>query len=223
MTDLSPELESHSEGSSEEQSHSLRGEVIEAQKIRSDLLKRKLEIAVVLGAIGLGLEKNPEVPHASLVLCCLPFVCAYVDLICAHLSLRMMVIGSYLRAATADHKGGYEEFVSQAREMGPRKINAYALEDWASYLSSIILSIAISAIAVAQAYTAHSIHGWREYVTLASSQWPYLLSTALGFLFTGIVWHTSDQRKKGLIALQQRWREEHRSKKPADKAAVRHR
>ena len=67
-------------------------EVIEAQKARSDLLKWKIIVVAALGATGLGLTEKESRPYADLVLGCIPFVCAYIDALCRHLSLRIRVI-----------------------------------------------------------------------------------------------------------------------------------
>ena len=80
-------------------------EIIESQKIRSDLLKWKILTLAVLGATGLGLS-GQSIPHADLVLCCVPFVCAYIDLLCRHLSLRIAVISEFWERGgfQADHE-----------------------------------------------------------------------------------------------------------------------
>ena len=63
------------------------------------MLKWKLVLVGTLGAAGLGLAgASRHTPgHPELVLCAVPFVSVYVDLLCRHLSLRILVIGRYLR------------------------------------------------------------------------------------------------------------------------------
>jgi hypothetical protein len=76
---------------------SLRSELIETQKVRTDLIKWKLILVSVLAATGLGFTEIKSVPYAEVVLCCIPFVCAYVDLQCASLSLRISGISFYFQ------------------------------------------------------------------------------------------------------------------------------
>lgn len=82
----------------------LRTEVVEAQKARNDFIKWKLLLVSGLGAAGLGFTRSLTLPNADLVLCCIPFVCAYVDLMCRHLSLRIVVIGEYIRSMDSEKR-----------------------------------------------------------------------------------------------------------------------
>jgi hypothetical protein len=74
----------------------LRAEILEAERSRSDLLKWKLVLVAGLGAIGIGVQTNSG--RVPLVLIGIPLVCAYVDLLCRHLTLRVHVIGQFLRS-----------------------------------------------------------------------------------------------------------------------------
>lgn len=131
----------------------LRNEIIESEKAGSDLLRWKLVFTGVLAAVALGLnggdgrsgDAAPQFP-AQLVLCCIPFVCVYVDLLCTHLWLRILVIGRYLRGQQehelADKEGlGYEEFASKADVR-----HVLSLEEWTLYWSTMILSIGVAVI-----------------------------------------------------------------------------
>jgi hypothetical protein len=75
----------------------LRDEILQSEGVRSDLLKWKLALAGILGAAGLGFSGSEDLRHADLVLCAIPPVCVYVDLLCLHLNLKMLVIGTFLR------------------------------------------------------------------------------------------------------------------------------
>jgi len=117
----------------------LRSEILEAHKARSDLLKWKLALVAALGTIGLGLTQ--EIGH-PIVLIGIPLVCAYVDLLTRHLTLRIHVIGNFLRGRTGADPGlslyaEYENFVERNR-------SAFDFEDWALYLSSIVLSLGVA-------------------------------------------------------------------------------
>jgi hypothetical protein len=96
----------------------LREEILNAQKVRSDLLKWKLGLVGTLGAVGLGLAGADTAGHPDLVLCAVPFVSVYVDLLCRHLSLRILVIGKYQQRSGVEELAGYEEFVEkEARDL----------------------------------------------------------------------------------------------------------
>jgi hypothetical protein len=121
----------------------LRSEILEAHNARSDLLKWKLVLVAGLGTIGLGLTQ--EIGH-PIVLIGIPLVCAYVDLLTRHLTLRIHVIGTFLRGRTGPDPAlalhaEFETFVERNR-------SAFDFEDWALYLSSIVLSLGVAAYGV---------------------------------------------------------------------------
>jgi hypothetical protein len=129
----------------------LRDEILQAQQIRSDLLKWKLVLVGPLGAVGLGLAGAPNTADADLVLCAVPLVCLYVDLLTLHLSLRILVIGAFVRGAgeTTDmpQVTAYEVFAQNARELSTESSSdprvwgsAFDLEDWAGWWSTVVLS-----------------------------------------------------------------------------------
>jgi hypothetical protein len=66
----------------------LRTELIESQKARSDLLKWKLLIVAAAGGSALGFSGPEKSDNAHFALAVLPLACAYVDLLCRSLSLR---------------------------------------------------------------------------------------------------------------------------------------
>lgn len=130
----------------------LRQEIVHAQTIRSDLLKWKLALVGGLGAAGLGFAGSEGLRNADLVLCAIPPVCVYVDLLCRHLSLRILVIGRFLaaegrREGTLSAFAAYEDFVQRSRALPARDGrggSAFDLEDWALSWSSLVLSLAIA-------------------------------------------------------------------------------
>lgn len=156
----------------------LRDEILQAESVRSDLLKWKLGLVGTIGAAGLGFAgfgfsgSTDHLRHADLVLCAIPPVALYVDLLCLHLTLRILVIGSFLQNST--HAGAeparvyreYETFAHKARELPeppatpepsatpPRKTkgrptkSAFDLEDWALIYSTWGLSAAVGAYGV---------------------------------------------------------------------------
>ena len=69
-------------------------------------------------------------------------MCFYVDLLCRHLSLRILVIGRFL-ATQAGDQGPYERFVEASRKMGRLRLSVFALEEMALDGSTVVLSILI--------------------------------------------------------------------------------
>lgn len=132
----------------------LRMEIIETQKARSDLLKYKLIGVAVLAATGLGLQQST--PQAFMdvnyTLGIIPFVCVYVDLLCYHFNIRILVIGNYLRC----HDDKYEVFVHSLTDKinalrtneHRRTLNIFEIEDWALLWSSIALSLLVLIYAI---------------------------------------------------------------------------
>src|SRR5436309_2289100 len=124
----------------------LRQEILQAEQTRSDLLKLKLSLVGTIGALGLGFSGSRSVEHAELVLAVIPLVCVYVDLLCRHLSLRIVVIGAFLRSPGAQEAreegeltAKYEKWAESARRLSRapdqrrenKTISAFDLEDWA--------------------------------------------------------------------------------------------
>jgi hypothetical protein len=129
----------------------LREEILQSQQLRGELLKWKLGLVGVIGAAGLGFAGSKRLSHADLVLCAIPPVCVYADLLCRHLALKIYVIGTFLRQwkATGDSLSqrfaAYEAYADRARRLpsGRKDCSAYDLEDWAVSMSTYALSVAI--------------------------------------------------------------------------------
>jgi len=153
----------------------LRDEIVESQKVRSDLFKWKILLVATLGAIALGFSSEPanaaSVPSFDhlYLLCLIPLVGLYVDILCSHLNLRILVIGRYFQYVAAargvdaePRQAEYEQFVEQARnltsdlvDLGKRQqseernnrpvrtFSAFSYEDLAQHLSSFILSACV--------------------------------------------------------------------------------
>jgi hypothetical protein len=122
----------------------LREEVIESEKVRSDLLKWKLIITSALGGVGLGFGDHVPENGMPLMLALIPLSCAYVDLQCRHLTMRIQVIGAYSRSATKAAEGNYEQFAEECRAMGEgKKLSAFELEDLALEWSTFVLSLLV--------------------------------------------------------------------------------
>ena len=134
----------------------LREEILNAESVRSDLLKWKLGLIGAIGASGLGLAGSSGVGNAELVLAAIPPVALYVDLLCLHLTLRILVIGAFVQrsqSAGDPALAAYEAFADRARRLPgtgtpPRPQSAFDLEDWALFYSTYGLSAAIGAYGV---------------------------------------------------------------------------
>jgi hypothetical protein len=116
---------------------SLRTEIVESEKARIDLLKYKLVAIAALGAAGLGLGSGSDPSHAGghplYVLCIIPLACLYVDLLCWHNTLRILVIAKFLKG----RNDPYENFVAQLGK------GSFDMEDWALHCSTIAISAAL--------------------------------------------------------------------------------
>ena len=131
----------------------LRDEILQAEGTRSDLLKWKLGLVGAIGAAGLGFAGSVELRHADLVLCVLPPVALYVDLLTLHLTLRIHVIGAFLATETGQVSSlyrDYERFAHRMRHLDERGRSAFALEDWALFYSTYGLALAVAGYGVFQ-------------------------------------------------------------------------
>lgn len=124
-----------------------RNEIVEAEKSRIDLLKWKLILVAALGAIGLGISNlsSTAKPMLSLhlTLCLIPLVCVYVDLLCKHLQMRILVISTFFQCQEYENKTdetscfySYESFCEEFRSV-------FNLEDWAQQWSTQFLSVSV--------------------------------------------------------------------------------
>lgn len=135
----------------------LRQELIETQKARSELIKWKLLLVSALGATGLGFAKSDSNINVEVLLCCIPFVCAYVDSQYVNLSLRIMGIATFFREL-APHVGvsralsEYEKFMDLARgniRESHVKLGRHSPQSWNVRTSSILFSGLIALYALA--------------------------------------------------------------------------
>ncbi|CAK8713461.1 hypothetical protein GCAAIG_02780 [Candidatus Electronema halotolerans] len=119
---------------------SLREEIVESQKARMDFLKYKLIAIASLGAIGLGFNGNTTgwAMEPDYILCIIPFVCAYVDLLCYHNNIRILVVACFLNYSNDPYEKYVGELCSNSHGGGRYLFN---LEDFVLYWSSMAMSI----------------------------------------------------------------------------------
>ena len=139
----------------------LRTEIVESQKARMDFLKYKLVAIASLSAIGLGFgdyKLDKIIVPADYVLCIIPFVCAYIDLLCYHNTLRILVIGCFLK----HHDDLYEGYIVQLDKQHAKGVRYFFdMEDLALHWSSVALSIALIVYCIVPFFTQNNPQkGW---------------------------------------------------------------
>ncbi len=171
-----------------------RIEIVEAQKGRTDLLKWKLILVAALGTLGLGINgfSKDAKPALSLdlALCLVPLVCVYVDLLCKHLQMRILVIGNFFQNHKKDKKDKKDKTLS-SEELCIREYenfcqdvrSAFDLEDWAQEWSTVFLSILIGMAAI--------LLEMPEMDSLV-----LLLSGCLGIILTILIWFLYGRKQK---------------------------
>jgi hypothetical protein len=117
----------------------LRHEIIEAERAGSDFLKWKLIAAATVASIGVGFwnSARPMAADAKLLICLVPLICAYVDMVSLDLAVRITVIASFLRTKCHDP---YETYVQTLRG---RDDNPFRFAPIAIHGSSLVVSLVI--------------------------------------------------------------------------------
>lgn len=186
----------------------LRDEIVESQKATCDLLKWKLGLVAVLSMTGLGLgdyAKTPEEQtalngHINYILCLIPLVCIYVDMLSRHMKLRIKVIGHYKKCAgrikrtsnESESESDYEKFVAEA--CPENKPSPYDLEDWALQYSTFMLSILVIG------------YGWlgKKFLSFQPhDMWPFIIFGLLGFLLSLWIEYQFENRLTALKNLEE--------------------
>ena len=151
-----------------EHENALRSEIIESQKTQAEFLKWKLIATAAVASIAFGINQG-EGGHEGrpFLLCLVPLICAYVDLTSLHIMIRIIIIGSYLKAKGND----YERFVfniRQAKITGPYVFEAVALHG-----SSLVFNIIIVVLG---------------FCSKEDLRWPYIGTGAAGVVITCVLW-----------------------------------
>lgn len=170
-----------------------KNEIVEAENDRNDLLKWKLILVAVLSAVSLGIgafsPQNPQpVSYTHLAVCLIPLVCAYVDLLCKHLQMRILVISKFFQ----DHETGntdifglevltfkkYEIFCTSKRTL-------FSFEEWAQTGSTYVLCIMVICSTFLCKKNPNDV-----YIIMASG--------VLGLILTGLIDYSFKQKIKRL-------------------------
>ncbi len=165
----------------------LRSEIIESQRSQADLLKWKLVATAAIGALALSPRGEGSAPsdEMRLLLCFIPLVCAYVDLISVHLMLRMVVIGTYLRLSKQGNEKvlDYESWLVQVRHR--QRGDPLAFEVLALHGSSFVFSalVAIGGFVLRLPDSRYS------YLFLLSGLFGIVITAMLVFTFAARVRH----------------------------------
>lgn len=125
----------------------LRTEIIESEKTKTDLMKWKLVLIAGVGSTTFGLAQSAILLKFQYLICLLPCVCLYVDLIYFQINLKIISIGSFIRQLKPldSQKPDistmilYEKYVEKIRKT--QNQNSWSFERWAIQGSSILSSI----------------------------------------------------------------------------------
>ena len=115
----------------------LRSEIVESQKSQADFLKWKFIVVATVASAWLGFSTAtpPAKEGTQWLLCLLPLICAYIDLISLHIMIRITTIGSYLKEVGNE----YEQFIFEVRR--PGGANPYIFEGVALHGSSLAIDL----------------------------------------------------------------------------------
>jgi hypothetical protein len=122
---------------------SLRAEIVETQKTGADFVKWKLIATATVASllVGVGRARLNDDGHLQLLICLIPLICAYVDLVSSDLAIRILAIAAFLR----DHGDVYERWV-QPKRSSPN--NPWAFAPIAIHGSSLAICLLILAVGI---------------------------------------------------------------------------
>jgi len=117
----------------------LRTEIIEAHKSGADFLKWKLIAVAAVSSVAIGFltpANHSPTTEWRLIVCLIPFICAYSDMVGLDLAVRTMLIAGFLRLCNDP----YEMHVANIRG---RRDNPFHTATTASFTASIAISVLI--------------------------------------------------------------------------------
>lgn len=168
----------------------LRQEIIESQRSQAEFLKWKLIAVAAIGGLALSYSgvDDPKKSFWSgldqrFLLCLIPIICAYVDLISIHLMLRIVVIGTYLRKTKEllpnQETKDYESFLCDIRKL--KDGHPFMLELHALHGSSILISLLVLVFGLIIFFT-------------NPEGWAFVVSGLGGMVFTIVLMHDFTNR-----------------------------
>jgi hypothetical protein len=125
----------------------LRQEIVESEKSQADFLKWKLIVVAAIGSVSLGFTSSTGSSSARTqsLLCFIPLICLYVDLISLHIMSRVRTIGAFLKETGSD----YEKFVFAVRaRANPFGLESFALQGSSFLLNGILVILGVVALIV---------------------------------------------------------------------------
>jgi len=152
-------------------SEKLRNEIIESEKSQADILKWKLIAIAGVASVSLGVGSTAAVPEAArLLICLVPLICIYVDLISLHIMTRIITIGFYLK----ESGNVYEQFAFEVRYK--TAANPFIFEAVVLHGSSLVFNAIILVLCLVFPQT---LPNWPSAYTTA-----YALAGLLGIIAT---------------------------------------
>ncbi len=167
----------------------LRNEIVASENARLDFIKWKIVLVAALGAVGLGLASDTKVA-APAILGFIPIACAYVDVVCAHVNFRILLIAHFLRtggtanrppdSATADY-----EALCQAQRGG------FGLESIVLVGATIAMSLLIAVVALESRSLSGQLHLGPAFENMPAGMTDFLLISAVvgSVVSVGTTWY----------------------------------
>jgi hypothetical protein len=179
----------------------LRNEVIESEKAQADFIKWKLILVASLGSASLGFSKSELIGNAEYLICLVPLVCAYADLVYFHQALRIVVIGAFLRSIDIEEHPhtsllkAYESFTETTRSK--ERSDSFAFEGWAVRGSSLTLSALVILFCAVVSFAKEGLHFDLKKFSL------YLIAGIAGFVLTFFIVGAFEHKKMVVDRLSQ--------------------
>jgi hypothetical protein len=152
-------------------SEKLRNEIVESEKSQADILKWKLISIAGVASVSLGVGSTAAVPEAArLLICLVPLICIYVDLISLHIMMRIITIGFYLK----ESGNVYEQFAFEIRHK--TAANPFVFDAVVLHGSSLVFNAIILVLSLVFPQT---LPNWPSAYTTA-----YVLAGILGIIVT---------------------------------------
>jgi len=166
---------------SDEKYVALRNEIIDAHRSAADFLKWKLIAVASVASVGVGFwaPATGQLPDARLIICLIPLICAYVDMVHLDLAVRVQLIATFLRNC----RDPYENYVDQLRG---RADNPFDADMNAVHGSSIIASVILLVAGIIG-----SSRSWSRFHVDS-----FITSGVLGIVATAFLRNVYESRKK---------------------------